>query len=79
MQNLSDTMSDAESIIALQSQVTHLERHITEQDAEFYRLTKRMDTLSQLIQVQKAQMNALISGGSGDASEMPANEKPPHY
>ena len=36
-------MSDAESITELQSQLTHLERHIAEQDAEFYQLAKRVD------------------------------------
>lgn len=74
------TMSDAESIVALQTQLTHLERHIAEQDAEFYRLAKRVDALNQLVQVQKAQLNAMSSGGvPGGGDEMPANEKPPHY
>jgi hypothetical protein len=72
-------MSDAESIIALQTQLTHLEQHIVEQDAEFYQLSKRVDALSQLVQMQKAQINAMSSGGVADAGDMPADEKPPHY
>jgi hypothetical protein len=72
-------MSDAESITQLQSQLTHLERHIAEQDAEFYQLAKRVDALSQLMQMQKAQINALSSGGVAGAGDMPADEKPPHY
>ena len=75
----SNTMSDTESIITLQTQLTHLERHIAEQDAEFYRLAKRVDALSQLVQAQKAQINALLSGGVAGASDMPADQKPPHY
>ena len=74
-----NTMSDAESITELQSQLTHLERHIAEQDAEFYQLAKRVDALSQLVQIQKTQINALSSGGVASADDMPADEKPPHY
>ncbi|MFT6059094.1 MAG: phage shock protein A [Lentimonas sp.] len=72
-------MSDAESITELQSQLTHLERHIAEQDAEFYQLAKRVDALTQLVQAQKAQLSALSSGGVAGDGDMPANEKPPHY
>ena len=77
--HLEATMSDTESITELQSQLTHLERHIAEQDAEFYQLAKRVDALTQLVQVQKAQLSALSSGGVAGAGDMPANEKPPHY
>ena len=72
-------MSDLDSISELQSQLAHLERHIAEQDAEFYQLAKRVDALSQLVQRQKVQLNALSSGGVAGAGDMPANEKPPHY
>lgn len=72
-------MSDTESITELQSQLTHLERHIAEQDAEFYQLAKRVDALSQLVQRQKAQIDALSTGGVAGAGDMPADEKPPHY
>lgn len=76
---IDETMSDAESIIALQSQLAHMERHTAEQDAEFYQLAKRVDALSQLVQLQKAQISALSSGGVAGAGDMPADEKPPHY
>ncbi len=72
-------MLDADSITELQTQLTYLERHIAEQDAEFYQLAKRVDALSQLVQLQKAQINALSSGGVTGAEDMPADEKPPHY
>jgi len=77
--SLKATMLEADSISELQSQLTHLERHIAEQDAEFYQLVKRLDALSQLVQLQKTQINTLSSGGQAGAEEMPANEKPPHY
>ena len=72
-------MSQIESITELQSQLAHLERHVTEQDAEFYQLAKRLDALSQLVQRQQAQLSVLSSGGVAGAGDMPANAKPPHY
>ncbi|CAA6678897.1 MULTISPECIES: SlyX family protein [unclassified Lentimonas] len=72
-------MSEIEPITELQSQLAHLERHVTEQDAEFYELAKRLDALTKLVQRQKVQMDALSSGGVAGAGDMPANEKPPHY
>lgn len=70
-------MSDSESITELQTKLAYLERHINEQDAEFYRLAQRVDALGKLVQMQKAQISALSSGGSG--ADIPADEKPPHY
>ena len=72
-------MPDSDPITELQSQLAHLERHVSEQDAEFYQLAKRVDALSQLVQLQKAQLGALSSGGVAGAGDMPADEKPPHY
>ena len=65
-----------ESIIELQTQVAHLQRHIEGQDAEMYKLSLRVDKLVELLQRQTEQIKALNEGGAGD---MPANEKPPHY
>ncbi len=76
---ISKNMSQNESITELQSQFAHMERHVAEQDAEFYKLAKRLDALTQLVQRQKAQIEALSSGGVAGAGDMPANEKPPHY
>lgn len=70
-------MSDLEAIEELQMKLSHLEKHIGEQDSEIYRLSKRVDQLVQAIQSQKLQMEALARGGS--AGDAPADEKPPHY
>jgi uncharacterized coiled-coil protein SlyX len=75
----SHIMSDVESITELQTKLAHLERHINDQDAEFYRMAQRVDSLSKMVQLQKGQINALSAGGSSGADEMPADEKPPHY
>lgn len=71
-------MTDSESITELQMKLTYLERHINEQDAEFYRLAQRVDALTKLVKSQKSQLEAL-SGSSASGGDMPADEKPPHY
>jgi len=69
-------MSEQETVELLQEKLTHLEKHVGEQDAEIYHLSKRIDKLLQMVQVQKLQLEALTGRNDG---EMPANEKPPHY
>ncbi|MFT4901743.1 MAG: putative coiled-coil protein SlyX [Lentimonas sp.] len=70
-------MSDSESIEVLQFKLTHLEKHIAEQDGEIYQLSKRVDQLAKLLQAQRLQLESLNRGGHG--GDMPADEKPPHY
>jgi uncharacterized coiled-coil protein SlyX len=72
-------MPDSESLEALQAQLNHLREHVTEQDAEIYRLSKRVDALLNAIQVQKLQIESLSGQGASGAGDMPADEKPPHY
>lgn len=71
--------SELNSIEALETRITFLEKHISEQDAEMYQLSKRIDALVKLAKEQKAQLAALAELSSGNPSEMPADEKPPHY
>ncbi len=64
-------------IEALQTRIAYLEKHIEEQDAEIYQLTRRVDALVKAVKEQKGQLAALAeSGGQGGS---PADEKPPHY
>ena len=70
-------MSESEEIISLQTQVTHLQRHIEQQDAEMYQMSLRIDKLSELVKQQTEQIKSLNERGAG--GDMPANEKPPHY
>ncbi|NCG08691.1 MAG: SlyX protein [Verrucomicrobia bacterium] len=68
-------MPEDDPIIELQRKLTHLERHVEEQDAEHYHLAKKVDQLTQLTKQQAKKIKSLEdSGGS-----MPADEKPPHY
>jgi uncharacterized coiled-coil protein SlyX len=72
-------MSKADLIEDLQSRIAFLEKHVTEQDAEMYQLSKRIDSLFKVAKEQKAQLAAVFELNSQSASDMPADEKPPHY
>ena len=72
-------MSKSDPIEDLQSRVAFLEKHVTEQDAEMYQLSKRIDSLVKVAKEQKAQLAAVAELNSQSACDMPADEKPPHY
>lgn len=63
----------------LESRIAHLEKHVEEQDAEIYQLTKRIDNLVKVAKAQKEQLAAVAELNSQSAGDMPADEKPPHY
>lgn len=68
-----------QKIESLESRITHLEKHIEEQDAEIYQLAKRIDMLVKVAKDQKAQLAAIAEMGASGSGDMPADEKPPHY
>ncbi len=72
-------MSKSDLIEDLQSRIAFLEKHVTEQDAEMYKLSKRVDSLVKAAKEQKAQLAAVAERNSQSAGDMPADEKPPHY
>ena len=72
-------MSKSDLIEDLQSRIALLEKHVTEQDAEIYKLSKRIDSLVKVAKEQKAQLAAVAELNSQSAGDMPADEKPPHY
>jgi uncharacterized coiled-coil protein SlyX len=72
-------MSKSDPIEDLQSRVAFLEKHVTEQDAEMYQLSKRIDSLVKVAKEQKAQLAAVAELNSQSAGDIPADEKPPHY
>ena len=72
-------MSKSDLIEDLQSRIAFLEKHVTEQDAEMYQLSKRIDSLVKVAKEQKAQLAAVFELNSQSAGDMPADEKPPHY
>ncbi len=71
--------TESQSITSLETRITHLEKHIEEQDAEIYQLSKRIDALVKVAKEQKAQLAAVAELSSGNPGDMPADEKPPHY
>ena len=72
-------MSISDPIEDLQSRIAFLEKHVAEQDAEMYQLSKRLDRLVKVANEQKAQLAAVAELNSQSAGDMPADEKPPHY
>jgi len=68
-----------ESQKSLEVRIAFLEKHVAEQDAEMYKLAKRIDTLVKVAREQKAQLAAVAELNSQSAGDMPADEKPPHY
>jgi uncharacterized coiled-coil protein SlyX len=72
-------MSKSDPIEDLQSRIAFLEKHVTEQDAEMYQLSKRIDSLVKVAKEQKAQLAAVAELNSQSVGDMPADEKPPHY
>jgi uncharacterized coiled-coil protein SlyX len=63
----------------LESRIAHLQKHVEEQDAEIFQLSKRIDTLVKVAKEQKAQIAAVAEINSSHTGDMPADEKPPHY
>jgi len=72
-------MSKSDLIQDLQSRIAFLEKHVTDQDTEMYKLSKRIDSLVKAAKEQKAQLAAVAELNSQSAGDMPADEKPPHY
>ena len=72
-------MSISDPIEDLQSRIAFLEKHVAEQDAEMYQLSKRIDSLVKVAKEQKAQLAAVAELNSQSVGDMPADEKPPHY
>ena len=72
-------MSKSDPIEDLQSRIAFLEKHVTEQDTEMYKLSKRIDSLVKVAKEQKAQLDAVAELNSQSAVDMPADEKPQQY
>ena len=67
-------MNKSDPIEDLQSRIAFLEKHVTEQDAEMYQLSKRIDGLVKVAKEQKAQLAAVAELNSQGAGDMPADE-----
>ena len=72
-------MIESDLLEDLQSRIAFLEKHVTEQDAEMYQLSKRIDSLVKAAKEEKAQLVAVAELDSQGAGDMPADEKPSHY
>ncbi|MGB0409458.1 MAG: SlyX family protein [Opitutales bacterium] len=64
-----------DGLTQLQERITHLEKHIAEQDSEIYQQCRRTDALVRQIQKLELRLASLEQGGRA----LPPDEKPPHY
>lgn len=60
----------------LESQLTHLQRHVEQQDREMMAMGDRIRRLESELKITRLRIGSLEEGSGGGA---PANEKPPHY
>ena len=67
-------MIESDLLEDLQSHVAFLEKHVTEQDAEMYQLSKRIDGLVKAAKEQKAQLAAVAELNSQGAGDMPVTK-----
>ena len=72
-------MIESDLLEDLQSRIAFLEKHVIEQDAEMYQLSKRIDGLVKAAKEQKALLAEVAELNSQGAGDMPADETPPHY
>ena len=63
----------------MESRIAYLDKYVQEQDSEILRLSKRVDAIVNITKDQKAQISAILELGSGNFSDISADEKPPHY
>lgn len=65
-------------LISVEEKLTHLEKHVAEQDVEIYRLRRQLDDASKAVSKLSERVKELEGGGS-DGIGPPADERPPHY
>ena len=70
-----NAMSD---LVSLEEKLTHLEKHISEQDLEIFRLRQQLDEAITAVRRLGEKVVELQRGG-GIGSESSADVRPPHY
>jgi uncharacterized coiled-coil protein SlyX len=72
-------MADQIRASLLEEKIARLERHITEQDGEMFRMSKAIDKLAK--RCEKLEGRLADEGGASpvDPSRTPQDEVPPHY
>jgi len=61
----------------LKAKITQLEKHIESQDLEVYRQQRLINALQKQMKKLEERVESLEQ--SGGSSDIPADEKPPHY
>jgi len=69
-------MNDAEvRITRLEERYTHLQKHVTEQDRVILDLNEQVKCLRK----ELARVRTETTGGAAPGTDLPVDERPPHY
>jgi len=69
-------MNEEERLIALESAIITMQRHLEQQDLEMYRMSQRMEELQQQLELQKQFLRCLTEN---EEPAPPHDTRPPHY
>ena len=73
-------MHDSEAIHHLERVIAQLKKHVAEQDAEIYKLTKLVDSLSRKVEILDKRLTESGMDSPIDTDDHdPSQERPPHY
>lgn len=74
MDSTNENSSNHDACKHLEEKISFLERHIEEQDREIYHQAECIQRLTRQMQALQRKLDAME-----DTSDMPLDEKPPHY
>ena len=72
-------MSEKEAVHHLERKFSHLKKHVTEQDAEIFKLSKLVKSLVKKVEKLENRMKESGMDSPIDTDVNPLEERPPHY
>jgi uncharacterized coiled-coil protein SlyX len=72
-------MSELEELSHMERKITQLRSHVSQQDAEIFRLSKLVDSLTRKVEKLEGRLNEGGVDSPLDRDEDPLTERPPHY
>ncbi len=72
-------MDNQERILHLEHLIEKLRLHVTQQDAEIFKLSKRIDSMSKNLDRLEKRIQDASPESPLDSDVQPSDERPPHY
>jgi uncharacterized coiled-coil protein SlyX len=72
-------MDKQEDFSHMERCIKQMQQHVSEQDAEIFRVTKRLDAALKRIEKLEGRLDASGSESPIDTDNSPRDEIPPHY